>query len=388
MNAWYPLAMLFAATSVIVGVNWDISWHISIGRDTFWSPPHMAIYLGGVLAGLSSGFVVLRTTFAGTEAERAESVRVWGFRGPLGAWAAIWGAFAMIVSAPFDDWWHNAYGLDVEIISPPHVVLGLGITAVVYAAVLLLVSRQNRAPEGDRLFPRLYLYVCGVMVLHLATFFQEYTNPNQMHGGFFYMVSCAVFPLLLVGLSRASRLPWAATKIAAIYMVLDLALDYVFQLVPAAPKLAPIYHRVDHLVPSGFPLLLVIPALAIDLCMRRFSVVGGQLSAADRQPTTDNRQPHNDTLTAAVIAVAFFAVYFATHWLLAIFLLSPAADNPVFMGGRTHPYYARPGSWIWEFWNEDTDPLSAMRLAIALALAFATARFALWRGTWLQRVVR
>src|SRR5262245_55866742 len=123
LAAWYPFAMMFAATSVIVGVNWDIAWHITIGRDTFWSPPHMAIYLGGVLAGLSSGWIVLRTTFAGTAAQIAESVRVWGFRGPLGAWAAIWGAFAMIVSAPFDDWWHNAYGLDVEIISPPHVVL-------------------------------------------------------------------------------------------------------------------------------------------------------------------------------------------------------------------------------------------------------------------------
>jgi hypothetical protein len=368
MNAWYPLVMLFAATSVIVGVNWDISWHITIGRDSFWSPPHMAIYLGGVLAGLSSGFVVLRTTFAGTDAQRDESVRVWGFRGPLGAWAAIWGAFAMIVSAPFDDWWHNAYGLDVEIISPPHVVLALGITAVVYAAVLLLVSRQNRAPEGDTLFPRLYLYVCGVMVLHLATFFQEYTNPNQMHGGFFYIVSCAVFPLLLAGLSRASRLPWAATKIAAIYMLLDLALDYVFQLVPATPKLAPIYNRVDHLVPSGFPLLLVLPALAIDLSMRRFR--------------------GRDTLTAAVIAVAFLGTYLITHWFLAIFLLSPAADNPVFMGGRTLPYFDRPGPWMWQFWDADTDPLSALRLLIALALAFATARFALWRGTWLQRVVR
>ena len=47
-------------------------------------------------------------------------VRFWGFRAPLGAWVAIWGAFAMLTSAPFDDWWHNAYGLDVKVLSPPH----------------------------------------------------------------------------------------------------------------------------------------------------------------------------------------------------------------------------------------------------------------------------
>src|SRR5215212_2407961 len=101
---WHGYAMILAATSIIVGVNWDISWHITIGRDTFWSAPHMAMYFGGILAGISSGWVVLRTTFRGSDEERAHAVSVWGFRGPLGAWAAIWGAFAMIVSAPFDDW--------------------------------------------------------------------------------------------------------------------------------------------------------------------------------------------------------------------------------------------------------------------------------------------
>src|SRR6266576_3172273 len=47
---WYLTAVLLAATSTVVGVIWDISWHRTIGRDTFWTPAHMAIYLGGVLA--------------------------------------------------------------------------------------------------------------------------------------------------------------------------------------------------------------------------------------------------------------------------------------------------------------------------------------------------
>src|SRR5512142_1587110 len=110
-------AVLFASTSVIVGVIWDISWHRSVGRDTFWTPAHLAIYLGGIVAGLACGWLVLRTTFAGSDADRNASVRFWGFRGPLGAWVAIWGAIAMITSAPFDNWWHNAYVLDVKVLS-------------------------------------------------------------------------------------------------------------------------------------------------------------------------------------------------------------------------------------------------------------------------------
>src|SRR5213592_2760687 len=44
---WYVVAVVLAATSAIVGVIWDISWHRTIGRDTFWTPAHLAIYLAG-----------------------------------------------------------------------------------------------------------------------------------------------------------------------------------------------------------------------------------------------------------------------------------------------------------------------------------------------------
>src|SRR5215468_4019096 len=80
---WFLYAVLFASTSVIVGVMWDISWHRTIGRDTFWTPAHLAIYLGGLVAGLTCGWLALRLTFAGDERERDATVRFWGFRAPL-----------------------------------------------------------------------------------------------------------------------------------------------------------------------------------------------------------------------------------------------------------------------------------------------------------------
>src|SRR5436309_5677778 len=142
---WHVWVVLLAATSAIVGVIWDISWHRSIGRDTFWTPAHLAIYLGGILAGGSCGWLVLRTTLAGTPEERAAAVGFWGFRGPLGAWVAIWGAIAMITSAPFDNWWHNAYRLDVKVLSPPHVILAAGCTGIALGALLMVLALQNRA---------------------------------------------------------------------------------------------------------------------------------------------------------------------------------------------------------------------------------------------------
>ena len=37
---WYVWSSVLAVTSTTVGLYWDISWHIGIGRDTFWTPAH------------------------------------------------------------------------------------------------------------------------------------------------------------------------------------------------------------------------------------------------------------------------------------------------------------------------------------------------------------
>ena len=89
---WHCKAVVLAAACILVGIVWDISWHETIGRDTFWTPAHICIHLGGSLGGLVCGWLVLKTTFFGTAAERGGAVGVWGFRGPLGAWVTRSGA--------------------------------------------------------------------------------------------------------------------------------------------------------------------------------------------------------------------------------------------------------------------------------------------------------
>ena len=49
----------------------------------------------------------------------------------------------MLVSAPFDNWWHNAYGLDVKIVSPP-MVLAAGMAAIIIGAMLMALAAQNQ----------------------------------------------------------------------------------------------------------------------------------------------------------------------------------------------------------------------------------------------------
>src|SRR5215212_11720930 len=86
---WHVYAVVASAGMVVVGLLWDISWHMSIGRDTFWTPAHLLIQGGGLIAGVSSGLVALHTTFRGTEVEKASAVSFWGFGAPLGAWVCV-----------------------------------------------------------------------------------------------------------------------------------------------------------------------------------------------------------------------------------------------------------------------------------------------------------
>src|SRR6266516_124136 len=147
---WYLWCAALAVTSAYIGGYWDISWHRSIGRDSFWTPPHLAIYACGLMAGVSSGYLIAAATFGRVAALRDVSIRVLGFWGPAGAFISAWGGCAMLVSAPFDDWWHNAYGLDVRIISPPHMVLAAGFFGIELGTVLLLLAFMNRSPEESR----------------------------------------------------------------------------------------------------------------------------------------------------------------------------------------------------------------------------------------------
>ena len=370
----FPLhlaAVLFAATSVVVGVIWDISWHRSIGRDTFWTPAHMAIYLGGIVAGVACGWLVLRTTFTGTEAERSASVRFWGFSGPLGAWVSIWGAIAMITSAPFDNWWHNAYGLDVKILSPPHVLLALGFTGIQVGALLMLAARQNDAAPGD---PHLdayrwwFAYAAGLLVANLAIMWMESIGfPNHAHSAAYYKICAGAFPILLVATARTSTLRWPATTAAAVYMAVNILMLWVLPLFPATPKLAPIYNAIDHFVPPPFPILLVVPAVAIDLVLRR--------------------GPENDWSRAALMGIGFVLLLLAVQWYWSIYLVSPASEN-FLLGVQRWNYNNQLSAWQHRFWNVRDNPLTLPGVFTAIAIAVAGSRLGLWWGAWMARVRR
>src|SRR5215831_12436305 len=239
---WFAWASLASVSLIVIGMYWDISWHMSIGRDTFWTPAHIAIQAGGIIAGLSGALLILTTTLRPGSALRPAAIGVWGFHGPFGAFLGVWGAATMVVSAPFDDWWHNAYGLDVTVLSPPHTVLTLGILGVSVGGVLNVVAMLNTATGAlrNRLEAVLLAVGAEVVVLVMTVIF-EYTLRHNLHRERCYRAVAIVAPLTILAFARASGRRWAATTIAAGYTAFMIGALWIFALVPAEPKLGPVY---------------------------------------------------------------------------------------------------------------------------------------------------
>jgi len=374
----YARTVLLGATSIVIGILWDISWHRTVGRDTFWTPAHIAIYLGGVLGGLTCGWLVVRTTFFATPEEKAGAVQLWGFRAPLGAWVTIWGALAMLTSAPFDNWWHNAYGLDVKILSPPHTLLALGMWGIVLGALMLILREQNLA-SGAQAAPgrHLYIYAAGVLVVMSAVFLIEYSFPNDQRTRRFYQYSAATFPLYLIAMARGSKFRWGATWVAAAYMGIVMLMTWILPLFRGTPRLGPIYNPVDHFVPLPFPLLLVAPAIGIDLVRNWVRHDSGSV---------------REWLLVILAGTVFIVIFVPTQWYFSEFLIGPHGQNWFFAADRHWGYTEHMGDWRQKFWSETSpqwhSPLTFKGFLVAWLLAIFATRLGLWLGNWMARVRR
>jgi len=370
-RAWYAYAVVVAAVCVMVGVYWDISWHMTIGRDTFWTPAHLLIQTGGLVAGFSSGLVVLKSTIAPSQRDIATGVRVWGFRGPLGAWVCIWGCFAMVSSAPFDNWWHDAYGLDVKIVSPPHVVLALGIYSIVNGALLLTLAKQNRSEGAKReRFAWLYVVSGGLLVMTFGIFLTEYSVRFLQHGAEFYRVTAIFFPFALIAVARGAKVKWAATRAAAVYMGVMLALMWIIQRFPATPKLGPIYQPVTHMVAMAWPLWLVVPAYGIDRVRQRI---------AGKVPML---------IEAVALGVVFAALLVAVQWPWSWFMVRSSMARNWFFNADNFVYWATP-NYVDRAHRFVSDGNSFGRAAlVTVGVASVSSFVGLAWGSWMARVRR
>lgn len=148
--AWIILAFLICGE---LGMSWDIQWHALVGRDSFWTPPHMLIYFAVGGAGIVSLFMILADTLRyrhrAPGVNEKSTVRIFRiFHAPLGFIICGMGPLICLIAAPFDNYWHQLYGIDVNLWSPFHLMGTIGglLTGIglVYAfASEAIIERQS-----------------------------------------------------------------------------------------------------------------------------------------------------------------------------------------------------------------------------------------------------
>jgi hypothetical protein len=247
-----PVAIWLAVLAgclALAGAMWDVAWHRTLGRDTFWSPPHLLLY-AGVSAGLLAALVGLA---AGNDGAGRHLGRV---PRPLGYALALVGNAGVVLTAPVDDLWHRLYGRDVDIWSAPHLLALVASALATIGWIAVVQPWLARAAGRERLVCRAVYTFFLALLLYTAWFgLNWYHMVVATRDTLTYpsLVGLLVLPTL-VAASLADRRGWPATAAGLAFMALAALPVVVFGAVGW--------------VPPAWPPLLVGPAFALDALTR------------------------------------------------------------------------------------------------------------------------
>ncbi|MBI3625573.1 MAG: hypothetical protein HY215_05450 [Candidatus Rokubacteria bacterium] len=206
------------------GLTWDIRWHLLIGRDSFWIPPHLLIYSAVVVVlALCLATLARETLLALHGGPAPGSVRRFGLLGTPGTHLACWGLVVTLLAAPIDDLWHRLFGLDVTLWSPPH-LLGLTGSQINSAGCLLLAVEAYPPDHSARRFALLLGGAIFFGTFHLLLRTSLLWAYEQGGLAFFYypLLGALLLPVALVPVARLSASRWAPAVVVALAVVIDL----------------------------------------------------------------------------------------------------------------------------------------------------------------------
>lgn len=156
LPAWAALPLTVLTVSLLAavfGLYWDISLHLSKGRDAgpLANPSHYFI-LVGLLGVFSAGVLAIAMPKPGTKPSPWSVKLADNWYAPVGGILIATSAAFGLIGFPLDDLWHRMFGQDVTLWGPTHLLMlaGAGLT-VVGATVLLTEGGYARDKKrGDK----------------------------------------------------------------------------------------------------------------------------------------------------------------------------------------------------------------------------------------------
>jgi len=245
----YVVVFLFIA---VMAGTWDVWWHGSVGRNTFFEPPHLLLYSSVVLA------------------------IAFGVYGYIKTKNKLWKRLAILlliipISAPFDELWHRVFGVeDISTIwavwSPPHVAIVLAIIGS-FALVFSLIQK-----EKDESVRRLFGALSFAGILSLLLFlFSPFEPTGQLHVFGFFGAGIVAFGISLVYLMADKKMKGiGAVTLVAVFLILLSATGFS-RGVAEDIKILPHDHAPTWLTIFA----LMIPALFLDVWKKSHNATRG-----------------------------------------------------------------------------------------------------------------
>jgi len=171
-KSWQTVCFPVTSLVIIAAINLDGFWHVSIGRDSLFIPPHLILYSGLVFL-----FIFLYRTKGSV---------------PKITWLL---AALVVISGPFDDWWHTNFGVeqinDLLIVwSPPHLMVELSLIGLFLIVLKKLVIQNAKFS--------LTLQWAAISSLVLITLMPlDLLSPYQVLGEFGGLINIFVIGLLV-----------------------------------------------------------------------------------------------------------------------------------------------------------------------------------------------
>ena len=285
------LVALLGAIISFVGTSWDIQWHTLIGRDRTLIPPHEMMLAGITIGGIAAlTIIITETIWARRYPHMAQQFTPFAglFSGPLGAYIVGYAALNSAVAFPLDTYWHTLYGIDVTLWAPFHIMIISGMALMAFGAVYILASVAHIAArlEARKAERSAYLGMIGAFAASLSLFALLVSQGSSPHNsvplGFasfslYPVLTALLLGCLLGGAVYALPRKWVATSIVGVTFLFA----FIDQLV-IPPALTWLMHieqltyRAGHanpppvsLVAVAWPLVFLVSAFLIDLCIQR-----------------------------------------------------------------------------------------------------------------------
>ena len=210
------LSGLLALGVAVVGLYWDVAWHIDFGRDKdLFTPSHTMILLG--LSGMM--FASLIAIIFATLDKAPVGFRFAGLTIPWSALMLSVLGFGGVAAFPLDELWHQAYGIDVTLWSPSHLQL-VGGGSLGPIAVLLMILEGRRQSQSTILGHIIEATTAGAVLVGLSTFQGEFDFGVPQFQGLYLPILIAVAAGFSLVVARLALGAGGALSAVAAFLVL------------------------------------------------------------------------------------------------------------------------------------------------------------------------